>query len=1369
MNNAESKNLGSMLRRIIAMALVLSLVLIPVQFPGQSSAVEDSMKLEDTRFSDDFLETENTNWQWNESFANSNVTAAIKDGVYRFNLAANQTGLNFVKLSGVKDGVDATKSWSNYTVSADMRIDHTTSQNGAYCFRLMGYVNEDGYGYAYHVDGVGNAALYYYGPLVDETGTQVAAPAWVRLMDRGYGTKGNWVHTSMKFENLTSGEGDAAVDYVKITITHYGVKASTGDWADVVSYNWSSTRAPEAGKYVLPITGGTVGFSANSSYSSESAFDASVQYEADNVKVVTNEGDFLFGDEFDDAGRRVDVTSGWNTVSYSAADYRFVESKHETNDSVEPEAFFGGRIVDGKYYVSSSGSRGAMRTFLQQKGADGQYALPAWDDYTFELDVTKFDPTSDLQSSMVFGRVSYDAATGKYSAYTFRLHGYRFYGGKMTNGSAAEGDNTTDNGSGMLYINGVACKSGTTKIKVTFTTVENVLHIQVTMVGTNDTTYAYEYTDNNPLPAGSVGFGQATNNGDGPNLYAFDNLKVTVGDAVLVDEDFEKVTGPVISQETVGLRWNKVEGTYQIDSRWIYKTTNSKVLNVTFNNPAAGETNQFRMDLEMKLQDSNGNYTRDVSKYFADGMLSMRTWIGDSETPEGAASFGNAFDTYTPAPPDATNPLSTGMLLRVNPVYEGKEFVGYTYYRIRVCQNYLYLDKNVYDAETGELTLVNLASRKMAANIVENYWHVLAVQFKGNTFTVYHNYQRPGGYQAIKQHSYTLTDTTENPYLTGGVSLWAQAEHSETAGESPDWNVNFDYVYLAAGDARMIIVEKFENEDYMGDGYASSTLPYVIKNNTWQFAENKDSYYFIADPEMNSDLEANWNVESGMLTKTTAVKNFALITMMNGEEDEAVNAWKNYGVEAIFQLAENATAGILFRHNGFSGYELRFNGEKVILLRHDGSAAVELASAELILDAEQLHTVDIQLQGDVVTYKVDNGAAATFTINDKNLLTNGTAGLIGDAGVKFDNVRVYSLGAAPTFSHRNNYTSCQGFNLFVKDVDGDLETVIINGEEYTGEINKKIWISKIGENVITAIDANGNSSTISVNVRAACGDFRDVVGTNTAMSGYTHYSACLYCNTMESGTSSHKLTTNDTASTCSTCSGADYAIATVSGTSYGTIQKAIAIAKTSSSTVTLNHDLITRGLEIPAGVTLDLNGHHLDALSFVSLGQVIDSVGTGGLRVTDDLGSEPVLAANKWLPLADEAGYYRFFEYTFTNLGVKADGEFQKFGMRLTFEDAAAYDLLLANDIEIGFKITWTGLDETLYYVFKDETVKKYVDYVKAKLAASEDVTTAMILKVRELEKINLGYPGEMTVTPILMTDATDIMLTSTSVDANPL
>lgn len=142
---------------------------------------------------------------------------------------------------------------------------------------------------------------------------------------------------------------------------------------------------------------------------------------------------------------------------------------------------------------------------------------------------------------------------------------------------------------------------------------------------------------------------------------------------------------------------------------------------------------------------------------------------------------------------------------------------------------------------------------------------------------------------------------------------------------------------------------------------------------------------------------------------------------------------------------------------------------------------------------------------------------------------------------------------------------------------------------------------------------------------------------------------------------------------------------------------------TEGNKVILDGNTQVESLEIPAGVTLELDGCFLTVENLVCFGQITDN-GGGGCLFTDNL----ELSGNEWLPVRDnEVGCYRFFDYEVKNLGVKHGEDSATFGFALDFSNPMAYSVLQNSaDMEFAVDLSWGSGSQT--FAFGQEMVNRY-------------------------------------------------------------
>jgi len=161
-------------------------------------------------------------------------------------------------------------------------------------------------------------------------------------------------------------------------------------------------------------------------------------------------------------------------------------------------------------------------------------------------------------------------------------------------------------------------------------------------------------------------------------------------------------------------------------------------------------------------------------------------------------------------------------------------------------------------------------------------------------------------------------------------------------------------------------------------------------------------------------------------------------------------------------------------------------------------------------------------------------------------------------------------------------------------------------------------------------------------------------------------------------------------------------------------------------------------LEVLDGQVLDLNGNVLTVDSLASFGQIIDSVGGGGLIVENI-----EITSNEWLPIQDESGCYRFYEHEAESLGTKTEGSSTVFGFTLDFADSAAYEAL-AESQDVQITVTLTVGENSQTYAFSRELVAQYV----ALVAKYPTLRPYMKLTVRGMDTLTEGTA--VTVTPTI-------------------
>ena len=184
-------------------------------------------------------------------------------------------------------------------------------------------------------------------------------------------------------------------------------------------------------------------------------------------------------------------------------------------------------------------------------------------------------------------------------------------------------------------------------------------------------------------------------------------------------------------------------------------------------------------------------------------------------------------------------------------------------------------------------------------------------------------------------------------------------------------------------------------------------------------------------------------------------------------------------------------------------------------------------------------------------------------------------------------------------------------------------------------------------------------------------------------------------------------------------------------------------------TITLTKDIDMTAsviMVLPAGVTLDLNGHTLTVPYVFSFGQIVDNADNGLLAIADN-GTRSfahLQAENRQLPLYDKkSGGYRFFDYDIENLGsnqFKTDDVISSvaYGIRLHFTNPDAYILLqdaknaavsLSTDLVLRFP---NKTATRLTYIFNSEILSEFA----AEYHPTDAPNKAIIITIMGFNKI---------------------------------
>lgn len=164
------------------------------------------------------------------------------------------------------------------------------------------------------------------------------------------------------------------------------------------------------------------------------------------------------------------------------------------------------------------------------------------------------------------------------------------------------------------------------------------------------------------------------------------------------------------------------------------------------------------------------------------------------------------------------------------------------------------------------------------------------------------------------------------------------------------------------------------------------------------------------------------------------------------------------------------------------------------------------------------------------------------------------------------------------------------------------------------------------------------------------------------------------------------------------------------GAVYSEVAEALAEAS-AGETVVLAADAEERLVQVPADVTLDLNGKTLTASYATSFGDIIDSSADNTGLLAVDSERAMFTAENRELPVNCGDGY-RFVKVTQFNEAV--DEEANKYYFQPLFEEAAVEILKKhseENGVSIRIYVAWQKGDEVRYqeFVFGNDMFKEYI------------------------------------------------------------
>ncbi len=150
--------------------------------------------------------------------------------------------------------------------------------------------------------------------------------------------------------------------------------------------------------------------------------------------------------------------------------------------------------------------------------------------------------------------------------------------------------------------------------------------------------------------------------------------------------------------------------------------------------------------------------------------------------------------------------------------------------------------------------------------------------------------------------------------------------------------------------------------------------------------------------------------------------------------------------------------------------------------------------------------------------------------------------------------------------------------------------------------------------------------------------------------------------------------------------------------------------------IDLLHDVTVTdvALVLNADVVLDLNGYDLTIENYLlAFGHIADSTdGKGKLIIPRD-NIKSILADNVCLPLYEGNGY-RFYNYEFRHVEKPtSDPDTVQYSVGVGFTNKKAYDLLVADDVDFGVRMTVIQSDgkvRHITWVFSDALMRAFAE-----------------------------------------------------------